>query len=475
MKQHHRSMTQRFGRVSTVALCCLLATMTVAACGNTTPTTTTTPASGIHKIKHIIIIMQENRSFDSYFGTYPGADGIPMANGVPTVCVTNPLTGQCVKPYHNPQDLNHGGPHGAANASADIDHGKMDGFIAQAEHGLGSCINPNDPACSGNGQTDVMGYHDYHEIPNYWAYAKNFVLQDHMFEPDASWSLPAHLFLVSAWSARCRIKGDPQSCVNNIVGPVTLQRADNYNADLAWTDLTYLLHKANVSWAYYVAPGTQPDCNDDAASCAPVKQEAKTPGIWNPLPDFDTVQQDGQISNIQSLNKFYTAAKNGSLPSVAWITPNQLDSEHPPALVSTGQSYVTGLMNAVMQGPDWSSSAIFLAWDDWGGFYDHVVPPVVDENGYGLRVPGLVVSPYAKQGYIDHQTLSFDAYLKFIEDDFLNGQRLDPKTDGRPDPRPTVREDVPILGDLSNDFDFSQTPRSPLVLSTQPTVAAYLS
>ena len=475
MKQHHRSMTQRFGRVSTVALCCLLATMTVAACGNTTPTTTPTPASGIHKIKHIIIIMQENRSFDSYFGTYPGADGIPMANGVPTVCVTNPLTGQCVKPYHNPQDLNHGGPHGAANASADINHGKMDGFIAQAEHGLGSCINPNDPACSGNGQTDVMGYHDYHEIPNYWAYAKNFVLQDHMFEPDASWSLPAHLFLVSAWSARCRIKGDPQSCVNNIVGPVTLQRADNYNADYAWTDLTYLLHKANVSWAYYVAPGTQPDCDDDAASCAPVKQEAKTPGIWNPLPDFDTVQQDGQISNIQSLNKFYTAAKNGSLPSVAWITPNQLDSEHPPALVSTGQSYVTGLMNAVMQGPDWSSSAIFLAWDDWGGFYDHVVPPVVDENGYGLRVPGLVVSPYAKQGYIDHQTLSFDAYLKFIEDDFLNGQRLDPKTDGRPDPRPTVREDVPILGDLSNDFDFSQTPRSPLALSTQPTVAAYLS
>jgi phospholipase C len=206
-----------------------------------------------------------------------------------------------------------------------------------------------------------------------------------------------------------------------------------------------------------------------------VKQEAKTPGIWNPLPDFDTVQQDGQISNVQSLNKFYTAAKNGSLPSVAWITPNQLDSEHPPALVSTGQSYVTGLMNGVMQGPDWSSSAIFLAWDDWGGFYDHVVPPVVDENGYGLRVPGLVVSPYAKQGYIDHQTLSFDAYLKFIEDDFLNGQRLDPKTDGRPDPRPTVREDVPVLGDLSNDFDFSQTPRSPLVLSTQPTVAAYLS
>jgi hypothetical protein len=107
-----------------------------------------------------------------------------------------------------------------------------------------------------------------------------------------------------------------------------------------------------------------------------------------------------------------------------------------------------------------------LAWDDWGGFYDHVAPPKVDQNGYGLRVPGLVVSPYAKSGFIDHQTLSFDAYAKFIEDDFLNGERLDPKTDGRPDPRPTVREDVPILGDLAADFDFTQPPRSPVVLKT---------
>ena len=116
-----------------------------------------------------------------------------------------------------------------------------------------------------------------------------------------------------------------------------------------------------------------------------------------------------------------------------------------------------------MSGADWSSTAIFLAWDDWGGFYDHVVPPTVDGQGYGLRVPGLVISPYARRGYIDHQTLSFDAYLKFIEDDFLGGQRLN-QTDGRPDPRPTVRENVPILGDLRSDFDFNQAPRNPLLL-----------
>jgi len=126
------------------------------------------------------------------------------------------------------------------------------------------------------------------------------------------------------------------------------------------------------------------------------------------------------------------------------------------------------LINAIMQSPNWNSTAIFLAWDDWGGFYDHVVPPTVDENGYGLRVPGIVISPYAKKGYIDHQTLSFDAYDKFIEDDFLNSQRIDPKTDGRPDPRPDVRENASQLGNLLNDFDFNQSPRPAMILSTEP-------
>ena len=125
-----------------------------------------------------------------------------------------------------------------------------------------------------------------------------------------------------------------------------------------------------------------------------------------------------------------------------------------------------------MKGPDWKPTAIFLAWDAWGVFYDHVTPPVVDQNGYGLRVPGLVISPYARRGYVDHQTLSFDAYVKFIEDDFLHSQRLDPKTDGRPDPRPDVRENQPILGNLAGDFNFKQKPRPPLLLRQYPVPAA---
>jgi phospholipase C len=129
---------------------------------------------------------------------------------------------------------------------------------------------------------------------------------------------------------------------------------------------------------------------------------------------------------------------------------------------------VTGLINAIMRSPDWTSTAIFLTWDDWGGFYDHVKPPRVDGNGYGIRVPGLVISAYARRGFIDHQSLSFDAYTKFIEDDFLGGRRLDPATDGRPDPRPDVRESLPQLGDLSADFDFSQAPLAPVLLPVRP-------
>jgi phospholipase C len=297
-----------------------------------------------------------------------------------------------------------------------------------------------------------------------------------MFEPNASWSLPSHLFMVSEWSAKCSQAGDPMSCRNELQNPdnVVIGRQGPHatspqkRPDYAWTDLTYLLHKANIPWAYYVADGTQPDCQDNAMTCPPKPQHAGTPNIWNPLPYFDTVKQDGELGNIQQLSQFYAAAKNGTLPAVSWIVPNGKNSEHPPSLVSAGQAYVTGLINAIMQGPDWNSTAIFLSWDDWGGFYDHVVPPHVDENGYGLRVPGLVISPYARHGYIDHQTLSFDAYVKFIEDDFLSGQRIDPKTDGRPDPRPDVRENASQLGNLLADFDFSQSPRSPVVLPTNP-------
>jgi phospholipase C len=400
-----------------------------------------------------------------------------MKDGVPTVCVPDPVKGACVRPFHDRHDRNLGGPHSADNAQADINDGRMDGFVREQESGMKGCAETFNPACgSGGGAPDVMGYHTGADIPNYWAYANDFVLQDHMFESVASWSLPAHLYMVSEWSAYCSLQGDPESCRNAVESPQNPpdfeRRLGNpipTNPNYAWTDLTYLLHRDHVSWGYYVFKGSQPDCDNPAAmSCAPLGQNAKTPGIWNPLPYFTDVQQDDQVGNIQSLTDFYKAARAGNLPAVSWVTPNGTVSEHPPGLITAGQTYVTGLVNAIMRSPDWDSTAIFLAWDDWGGFYDHVVPPKVDENGYGLRVPAIVISPYAKPGYIDHQTLSFDAYTKFIEDDFLGGERLDPRTDGRPDPRPDVREEEPELGDLQNDFNFNQAPLPPVILPVRP-------
>jgi phospholipase C len=433
---------------------------------------------GIHKIKHVIIVMQENRSFDSYFGTYPRADGIPMRGGIPAVC--EPVPGiACRFPYHDRADVNGGGPHAEANAIADVDGGRMDGFIRERSAARTSCHLVGDPACAAAATTpDVMGYHTAAEIPNYWAYASDFALDDHMFEPVKSWSLPDRLYLVSGWSAQCRTSS-PMSCVSDIDGPYGVAAFDNAvseelasgtaSIDLAWTDITWLLYLNHVSWAYYVQAGTQPDCANDAAeTCTAVKQNVQTLGIWNPLPLFTDVHQDHQLGNIQSLDSYFTAARAGRLPAVSWITPSAPDSEHPPASVHQGQAYVTAVINAAMKSPDWKSTAIFLAWDDWGGFYDHVAPPAVDQNGYGLRVPAITISPYARKGFIDHQVLSSDAYLKFIEDDFLGGARLDPRNDTRPDPRPDVREDEPILGNLVADFDFSQRPRPPVLLPTNP-------
>ena len=505
----------------------------------TIPRPVPVPSAPIQKIRHVVMIVQENRSFDSYFGTYPGADGLPAAHGRFTVCLPNPRWGTCDAPFHDPSLVNGGGSHGQGAATADIDGGRMDGFIRESELSARGC-GGFAGVCSALAPSDVMGYHDAREIPNYWQYAEHFTLDDHMFESNASWSLPAHLFEVSAWSARCLRPADPSSCVNDdeiggyqtqqiagigTVGAVasrrvtsfmrgslrqlracrrpsgsahtsaaptpplaylallrcrrrTLTRLRSQRAQLtraiatsynyAWTDLTYLLHRNRVSWGYFISSGGEPDCPGGSTNCSPALAGARTADIWNPLPSFTDVHQDRQLGDIQSATRFLADARHGTLPAVSWITPDQAHSEHPPASIADGQAYVTDLINAIMRGPDWGSTAIFVVWDDWGGFYDHVRPPRIDANGYGLRVPSLVISPYARRGFIDHQTLSFDAILKFIEDDFLHGQRLDPRTDGRPDPRPDVREAMPGLGDLSTDFDFSQTPLGPLILPRYP-------
>jgi phospholipase C len=431
--------------------------------------------AGIFKLDHLIFIVQENRSFDHYFGTFPGANGFPRnRRGRIDVCIPDPLLDRCARPYHTSALDQEGGPHGFKAADDDVNGGKMNGFVRVASEGgqrkcaaqrtLRRCRAFVGPRL----QPDVMSWHDDREIPNYWKYARQFVLQDRMFAPTDSWTLPAHLFLISAWSAYCPDRHDPMSCRSNI----RLQADRNtwkYGEKpiYAWTDITWLLHRHGVRWAYYIGKGT----------CWKRDRCGKRPGPWgitpatkNPVPGFVTVHATNQLRRIRSHDAYLKAAASGDLPSVSWIIPGNKVSEHPgsDSNVRNGMAHVTRMVNAAMRGPDWESTAIFVTWDDWGGFFDHVVPPRVDVNGYGLRVPGLVISPYARRGFIDHQTLSFDSYLKLIEDRFLGGERLDPRTLGRPDARPTVRETVPELGDITAAFDFRQPPRPPFILDPTP-------
>ncbi len=447
-------------------------------------------------IQHIIIIMQENRSFDHYFGTFPGANGFPQNTCVP-LDPANPAKG-CVAPFHDRNDVNAGGPHNDNNAQADLDNGitkaALDGFVYQQTQGYthlcsGSGSNahePGSPRCApftpGFEAHDVMGYHTDAELPNYWAYARNFVLQDQMYEAVRDYSMASHLELTSLWSALCSNPLDVSTCITS--GTPVLPSGTQ--VVYPWANLFQLLDTHGVSWKYYLGSGLEPDCNDDEMTCDPQKQSSQVASFWNPLPGYAWVEAQGQsylAAHNPQIDQFLLDVKNGNLPAVSWIVPANSFSEHPAAGITAGEDYVTSLVNAVMQSPYWASSAIFISWDDWGGFYDHVVPPIVDTNtskypvqGYGLRVPGLVISPYAKPAYIDHGILSTDSYARFIEDVFMGGTRLDPAAMGEPDSRPDLRDRVTRVrfingnlvnvGVLEDDFDFNQTPLPPLVLST---------
>ena len=436
------------------------------------------PADGIGNIDHFVFIVQENRSFDHYFGTFPGADGIPMKDGVPTTCAPDPLGG-CHRPYHDTNFTDGGGPHTEGASITDVDGGKMDGFVEAFRRAGDRCTkHPTEAPCpqasnGPRGQPDVMGYHTGAEIPNYWAYAKTYGLHDHMFAPTDSWTLPSHLFLVSAWSASCSDPNDAMSCSSDLKVPgnqygsppgTQWSPSDGTPRPYVWGDVTWLLYKHGIQWAYFVGPGT---C--EAAPCGDAGGKTVTADVQNPLPGFTSVATTGQLDNIRPNTEFFEAAQDGNLPAVSWVMPTIGVGEHPPDSIAAGQAWVTKVVNAVMTGPpdQWLHTAIFITWDDWGGFYDHVKPQVVDENGWGLRVPDIMIGPFVRRG-VSHQLLTFDAYLKLVEDRFLESDRIDPKTDGWPDSRPTVREDVPILGDLAKDFDFSQDPIPPLVLNPWP-------
>ena len=345
----------------------------------------------VNPIKHIIVIMQENHTFDNYFGTYPGVNGLPHSTALPLF----PGGLATVKPFHIPNytipnDMSH-----SDNAGREAyNSGKNDGFVYAESSNY------------------TLGYYDHRDLPYYWDYASQFALADNYFTSFMGPSFPNHIYLLA---------GQSGNVTRNV-----------YNETLRFPSIIDELQAAHISWRYYAGG-------------------AAAANGWNPIPILQaTIANKSILHNVIVPSLFPTELINHTLPSVVWLMPpDQLRSEHPPYDPRIGEHYVVDLINQVMLSNYWNSTAIFLTWDDYGGWYDHVPPPQVDQHGFGFRVPLLMISPFAKQGYIDHAVASHDSILKFIETTF---------------DLPAMTHRDANAYNLLGSFDFTQARRPALVL-----------
>ena len=359
-------------------------------------------ATAVSGISHVIVLFQENHTFDNYFGTYPGVNGL----NAPGALAEAP-GGPGAKPFlltsATPKSMNNSW----TSAHKAYDGGKMDGFLG---------------AQGGSNQT--MGHFDYHLIPYYWDYASQYVLMDNFFSSVMGPSLPNHVYMIAGQAGGLTInsRNEELNFTSNSIQDGTMEFQSAINE----------LQAAKVSWRYYA--GYYSELSN-----------------WNPLPTMASIKDNQtMLKNLVDTDQFVTDVKNNNLPSVSWVMPESDEvSEEPPGNVTLGELAVTAEINAVMSSRYWNSTVIFLTWDDWGGWYDHVTPPQVDGYGYGFRVPLLVISPYAKQGYVDGTQGDFTSILKFIETTFHI---------------PTLSTRDAAAGNILGAFDFSQRPRAPLVL-----------
>lgn len=358
-------------------------------------------------IEHLLVLLQENHSFDNYFGTYKGADGLPKGITMP-VDPTNPKAGT-VEPWYLGNTTITDLSHSSATFHDQFNNGKMDGFV--------SALNQRNQ----NGRL-AMGYFDDRVIPYYWNLADHYVLFDQFFSSAKDGSFANHMYWVAG-------------------ALPTADRGQKLSDKLANVPTIFdRLQEAGVSWKFYVQNYDPTITYRNVGTSGNRSSQV----IWVPLLNYDRFLDDPRLSShIVDLSQYFVDLSQGTLPSVAYIVPSGA-SEHPPSNLESGQKFVKTLIQELMRSSYWNKSAFLLSYDDWGGWFDHVNPPQVDENGYGLRVPALLVSPYAKEGHIDHTRLDFTSILKFIEENW--------------GVKPLADRDMNANNFLSA-FDFNQAPR----------------
>jgi len=378
-----------------------------------------TAGDGIQKIQHIVFLIKENRSFDHYFGTFPGADGATsgkISNGE-----TVPLT------------------HASDLIPDDIGHSWRDAIIAID----GGHMRKFDQIAGGNVDGYRVPYTQFLEsdIPNYFAYAHNFVLADRMFSSMAGPSFPNHLFTIAAQDGGVLDNPHPQNgtwgCDSDDFLSVPVAHGDgkitNEPPCFDFQTLADSMENAHIPWKYY-AP-SKGHYGYQFSTLDAIRHIRNTP-LWN-----ERVVPDSQ---------FAADALSGHLPAVSWLVTGS-SNDHPGRSVCKGENWAVEQLNAVMKGPDWNSTVVFLTWDDFGGFYDHVPPPVVGNYSLGPRVPLLIISPYARKGYVSHTQYDFSSFLKFVERRFG---------------LPTLTDDDRRANDMVDSFDFDSPPQPTLFLQT---------
>lgn len=398
------------------------------------PQTSTVQPNAASPIKHIVIIIQENRSFDNMFRGYPNADYATsgkMSNGTPV-----PLTPTSFETT----DVSHL----YTDAINDYDGGKMDGFNKAC---LGACPPPTPPA----GGKFPYAYVDRKYTLPYWSMARQYALDDHMFPTELGPSFTAHLDLIASTtniSNGLAIVDLPNSSIWGCSSPktidgrpvvsalVNLQREITYSGPFpCYTQFHTLadpLDKAKLSWKYYA-----PAINVEGGNW------------WTAFDAIKNVYSGPDWKNVVHWTNVITDPGAGKLASVSWVVPEYNYSDHAGSSNGGGPEWVASVVNAIGQSKYWDSTAIVVVWDDWGGWYDHVQPPQLDFRGLGIRVPCIVISPYAKRGYVDHTQYEFGSIVHFVENTFglpqFGPASLD-YTDARANP-------------LTNSFDFTQKPR----------------